>query len=476
MDKKNTSRATNGEGYVGSTLQKVKKKFDNSKMCDTCANCSDRSKCQERTGWIKCDVCKNCKEDCLKYCDRFYCRKIVVAQISVNGKQVTVANEKTRKDAIEKKKKEEANIENAYYILKSDITLYQICQQIEYEKIKLNILSSNTINRHKALFKKIESAPFHTKPIQKVTKEELQDFLASYKHLSQSEIDKLVYALREAYERAVDDGIIAYLRNPMKKLKAPLSEKKEKEVVAFELDEFIALMEHLLSTDRLMYSVRNNIDNRTMRNMLLLSLLSLTRIGELAAIDLDSHIDLKKKRLIVERTLSRDADGRTIIGETTKTGRKNKKKNKRAITFNLFSEELYSLILNDQIEHARNNLNNTENLLFCDKFGNYINSQHVTVAFKRICRQANIKLNLPSGCHIHMTRHTGISLLMCMGFDLMFITIFSGHCSIREIERTYGHFLNDYKQRKLENPDFKYSKEDIITPNILKLARERYNK
>jgi len=278
MDKKNTSRATNGEGYVGSTIQKVKKKFDNTQMCDTCANCSDRSKCEERTGWIKCDVCKNCKEDCLKYCDRFYCRKIVVAQISVNGKQVTVANEKTRKDAIEKKKKEEANIENAYYILKSDLTLYQICKQIEYEKIQANILSPNTINRYKGLFKRMEAAPFHSKPIQKVTKEELQDYLSSYTFLSQSEIDKIYHAVKEGFERAVDDGIVAYLKNPMKKIKCPISEKQEKEVVAFEIDEFITLMKYLLTEERLIFNKKCHIESRTIRNMILLSFLSLTRI------------------------------------------------------------------------------------------------------------------------------------------------------------------------------------------------------
>jgi len=132
--------------------------------------------------------------------------------------------------------------------------------------------------------------------------------------------------------------------------------------------------------------------------------------------------------------------------------------------------------LNDQIEYARNNINNVENLLFCDKYGNYIDNRHATTIFKRICRNARVKLELPSGCHIHMTRHTGISLLLAMGYDLMFITIFSGHTSIREIERRYGHILDEYKQKKLENPDFKYAKEEIITDEILELARKRYNK
>lgn len=63
-----------------------------------------------------------------------------------------------------------------------------------------------------------------------------------------------------------------------------------------------------------------------------------------------------------------------------------------------------------------------------------------------------------------------------MGYDLFFITFFSGHSSIKEIEQTYGHILNDYKKKKLENPNFQYKKEDIITPEILNLTRKRYQK
>lgn len=51
---------------------------------------------------------------------------------------------------------------------------------------------------------------------------------------------------------------------------------------------------------------------------------------------------------------------------------------------------------------------------------------------------------------------------------------FHGHSSIKEIEQTYGHILNDYKKKKLEDPCFKYKKEDIITSEILQLAKEKY--
>ena len=84
------------------------------------------------------------------------------------------------------------------------------------------------------------------------------------------------------------------------------------------------------------------------------------------------------------------------MGTTTKTGKRQKKARKRNINFNIFSEELYKLVLIDQIENTRNNKNNKENLLFCDKNGNYIRDTSITNIFKRICRNAEVKLELPT--------------------------------------------------------------------------------
>ena len=84
--RKKDYRADNGEGTVYETIQKVKKKFDNSKMCLTCQKCKDRSLCNNRTGWEKCKICVECK-DCVNkkgFCDRFYCYDIHQAQITIN--------------------------------------------------------------------------------------------------------------------------------------------------------------------------------------------------------------------------------------------------------------------------------------------------------------------------------------------------------------------------------------------------------
>lgn len=476
MANKKGTRNTNGEGYIGTTIQKIKKKFDNTKMCNICKNCKDRSKCNNRLDWTKCDICKNCKDECLNYCDRFYCRKMVQVQITIDGKQTTVATKSTRKESVEEKKKKELDVENGIYVKKTNKTLYQFCKQVEKEKIENGEIQETTINRNKNTFNKLISAPFSSKPIQKIEKDEIRNFLNNYKYLSQSEIDKITHIIKSGYMKAMEENVISYSKNFMINFKTPISSANEKEVVAFELEEFEKLLEYILTTDKLVKNSKCNYDSRTIRNLIIIAFLSLARIGELGALDINHHINFDKKYIVVERTLTDDENGKKHIGKTTKTGKKQKKTNKRIINFNLFSEKLFEMVIKDQVENAKSNILNTNNLLFCDKNGNCIIDTSITNIFKRICRDAKVKLELPTGCFIHMTRHTGISFMISMGYDLYFITIFSGHSSIREIERTYGHILNDYKKKKIEDPNFKYTKDDIISENNLKLAQKLYKK
>ena len=98
----------NGEGSIYDTIQKIKKDFDNTNMCKICSECEDRSFCNNRQGWIKCDKCKNCKGD--KTCDRFYIYKKTFAQIATKNGRITVGNGKNKKEVNEKKENKELEL------------------------------------------------------------------------------------------------------------------------------------------------------------------------------------------------------------------------------------------------------------------------------------------------------------------------------------------------------------------------------
>lgn len=467
MNKKGT-RNTNGEGGIYPIISKTdRKKNRKDFVCDICKNCSDWSVCNYRQGTNKCQKCVDCS-DCLKprFCDRFYCYAYNQAQISVNGTQTTVANEKKRKDAIIKKKETEVEVQTNSYIRKNNVTLLTLVKNAEKRNTKIK---DNTKGRNKREYTIIEESTLNQKPFQQLTEDDIRDFLESKKYLSQSEIDKIYRKIKIGCDEAVDEDICTIKTNPCRRISPPDSLKDVKDIIPFELDEFHKLITYIL-THNLVANKKCNCDSNTIRNIILLTFLTLTRIGETLAYNYEKHIDFKKQKLIVDATLSRDEDNKIIMGETPKTGYSGKGK----LDFDIFDAEIVELILKNQIEIASNNIYNKEKLLFCTKDGKYISNNSITNIFKRICRQAGVKLDLITGCHMHMTRHTGVAFLIEMGYDLYFISKITRHTSTKEIEKTYGHILDEYMKKKLKDPNYKLIIEDIITPEIKQLALEVY--
>lgn len=457
MNNKGT-RATNGEGSIYSTIQKIKRSKKLEKECNICSNCNDRSICNNRSGSLKCKKCEECTE-CLKYCDRFYCYFRYQAQISIDKKQTTVANENKKKAAVDKKLSIEAKIQTKNYVKRNGITIIEVCKKINENKFKAGKIGKNTKSKDKYHHKYIENWSGFKKPVQKITYQEINAFLNSIRHLSQSEIGKIVNKLNAAFMECVLDKIIAYPDNPMLRITIPTSLQAKKQVEAFEIEEQRKLMNYI-RTQTLIKNSRCNYDERTLRNLFICLLLTAARIGEIGAIDYTKHIDLIEKGFIINRTLSQE-DGKIIMGKTTKTGRKKIEQglvDERFVPFNIFDEELLLNTVKDQIQNAKSNFYNKEHLLFCQLDGSYIDYRCINNIFKRICREARIKLDSAKGCHIHMCRHTGATRMLEAGMDLLVIAHILGHSDDRQIKETYGHILNKYKNKQLKNSRTYYKK------------------
>lgn len=463
------NRRNKGEGSIYKTIEKHKRKIFLKEICSICKECEN--KCN-REHFERCDKCINCKEECLKYCDRYYCYKNVCAQVTINGKQTTVARAKTQKEVTEQKKFVESQVLTKNYVKKNNITILDIIKKVDNEKFKMGEIKPTTQTNNKYKYKKIEKSFINDIPVQKLTYKNIQEFLNLQRYSSQSEINKLVNKLNNGFDRAVLDKIISYPDNPMLRVKTPISFKNVKKVEAFEISEEIKLLKYLAQTDVIVKSQKSNYDNNTIRNLIIIGLFTTLRIGELGAIDYTKHIDFNKKHIIIERTLTKDENENVILGTETKTGKYKKKKgikDIRYIPFSLFDEDIITYILKEQIKIAKRNKKNTNNLLFCDKSGKFLSHTAINSIFKRICREANIKLELDTGCHFHMTRHTSITRLIEFGMDLMIISSIAGHSSIRQIEETYGHILQKFRNWQIDNPGKYFSKEDLID-NQLKVT------
>lgn len=471
------SRNTNGEGSTYFTVQKIKRKsFSENGECSVCRTCTDRSACNNRIGWDKCKKCKECKEECLVYCDRFYCRAIWQSQITKNGKQITVANTAKKKDAVQKKKAAERSTLSKPYQNINKVSIYDFIYKVDREKYINKEICANTVATNKNKHDKIKKSFINELPIQKVTSEMINDFLNEYSYLSQSELDKLQGKLKIGFDEAVRQGYILPENNPMEKAFNAISDKDTKMVQAFDIEEEKRLLEYIF-THRIVKNFKCNYEENTIRNIIVIALLSLMRIGEIGALNFIDHVSFEKKHFLVSRTLTRDENENIIMGETTKTGRRKRKKGRpdfRYIPFSIFDEDIVISALRNQYNIAKNTLNNNENLLFCKKNGKYISHTNITTMFKRICREANVKMNLADGCSIHMTRHTGITRLIEFGLPLMVIASISGHSSTTQIEETYGHILDSYRNEILKDSNFKYTKADVIPKELKKLILDFY--
>ncbi len=115
----------------------------------------------------------------------------------------------------------------------------------------------------------------------------------------------------------------------------------------------------------------------------------------------------------------------------------------------IYPEYEVEKILKEQIKIAQNIDGNKDNLLFCNKDGSYIDVKHITCIFKKICRHAGIKLDLKTGCHIHMTRHTFVTRLIESKMDIYAISKIVG-TSRDVLEKTYAHILDDFVENEIE--------------------------
>ena len=345
-------------------------------------------------------------------------------------------------------------------------------KDVDNRKLESGIIKSNTQGSNLYLYKRLETANFVHIPIQKITSKMIQEFLNSLTpFLVQTEIQKYYDKIKIGFKQAIKEKLIDAQSNPLDSVVIPLSQKEKRVIEAFSIDEEVKLIKYICNNN-LIKNSKCIYDNKTIRNLFLIALFSLARIGELGSIDYDTDIDFINKHIIIDNTLTRDETGKVIMGKNTKTGNNNKRKgtaDSRTIPFSTFDSDIMEHLLKSQIQHSKNITNNTEHLLFCGKDGSYIRATSITSIFKRTCRECHIKPNLVSGCHIHMTRHTGITRLIEFGVDLLIIASISGHTDIREITRTYGHILADFRKWQLDHPGEYYKKSDLITNEIKKL-------
>ena len=280
------------------TIRKRKKFIKNPKknICPICENCNHKNLCLNRRNketMERCNKCKNCSD--YDNCDKFhfyneYEGRLLKLGINANtgkairqsfsGKSEEVVLEKLKNQFI--KNKEEGIKETVY--TPNETSILELANEIEETKFKLSKTHGAGYNRNMQTIKACSAYNFMFKPIQNVTRTDIERFLQAEKHKSNSSISKeyaiIKNAFALAYKKHLIDRDIALDFNidPVEK---PKSEKQDKDVVAFTIREEYTLIQYINSH----YNEYNN--------MVLLALYTGMRIGEvLALMPEDIHFDI----------------------------------------------------------------------------------------------------------------------------------------------------------------------------------------
>lgn len=361
---------------------------------------------------------------------------LYVGQYVVNGKRHSVYQKKSEKNTDFKKRFTDilSSINQNTYIEKNNISLYDILNNYIENKNKTGITSDRTHLRDKENLKLLEKCcnNFIYKPIQKVTTIEIKKALPNFIELetvtkknekvikiySQNVIDKLYMLLNKGFKIATSERIIPYNFMDNEAIKKPKSKKQTEKVEALTIEE----------EQKLIRILKNS--NFKYKNIILLTLFTGLRIGETLAITKD-NINLKENTLIVEKTLTRNKEDKTILGNKTKT-----QSGKRIIYLSSNAKTVLKSILKSKIT-------NIYSLIFYDYEKNtFVTPNEINSFLQRL----NQKYNICNHIHTHMLRHTYATRAIESGMNIKVLQKNLGHKKVQTTLDTYTSVFNKFQE------------------------------
>ena len=219
---------------VGTYISKKPKgNFDTS----ICANCKNNYKNIEKEKQY--ELCKGC--------DKFYVSKTCKAVLTIGRDQTTgktlrksfVSNteEEALKDALQYKLDLDNN-GGVRIITKTNKTLVELVKPLIEERFQLNQIKQSTYKRKLDTLKQMEKASFMKKPIAKVSREDIVNYLSTIKTYSESTIKQnyelLCMGFGEAYHQAIinDNFMTGY-----KRVEKPKSEYNSHHRISLTIDD-----------------------------------------------------------------------------------------------------------------------------------------------------------------------------------------------------------------------------------------------
>lgn len=337
----------------------------------------------------------------------------------------------TRKEVANKILEKQNEVNKNIFVEKNNITLIQIVDLYIQQLYESNTIKEVTYRRHLDTRRIITTLPIATMPIQNISQIQLNNSLSSITSYSNSIIDKVYGLINNAFNLAVLNKVLNTnpftLKNAILK---PKSKKNDKNIEALTVDEQNTLLKELSKTED------------KYKNIFYIALFTGMRIGEILALK-GSDIDLKNQRINISKTLTKDINDKVTIGHTTKTYA-----GTREIPF---LTVLLPILKNYT----------SPNFLFLNN-GNFINPSTINTHFKKICKDAGIKVTTmnkkkknsyivlkTSTVNTHMLRHTFATRCIESGMSAVVLQKLLGHKDIETTLNTYTSVFDQFKEDEL---------------------------
>lgn len=329
-------------------------------------------------------------------------------------------------------------------------TMFTIATKIEEDKLRDGTVNENTYSRNMQTIRICCSQKFANVHIRNVTKAQIEEFLEGERRKANSTIGKEYRLLKRVFDYARYKKLVKEnFFEGYEKIKQPKSFKEDKDISAF--------------TNKEEYKLRAYISSHPNQynNIILLALYTGMRIGEVLALTThDVTFERGRGTIYVNKSLTKNRYGQSIMGRTTKT-----KRGKRKI-------ELIKRSVGVVRGAIREMVPNKYNAIFFREDGKFYENNQVNGAFKRICKNAGIKVvelrqrNKAgkivkfkiSEVNIHMLRHTFATRCIEAGVEIAVLQRLLGHSNIQTTINIYGDIYDYYRQKEFKKYD-KYMQE-----------------
>lgn len=327
--------------------------------------------------------------------------------------------------------------ENPLFIEHNGIPINEIMKANLKLKLDTNQITPTQYGRVMRTIEKIEKTPIGIKNVDEITSEELQMYMNSQKHLSNSSISKIYQQLNQVFKIAINKGYL--MSNPMINVIRPKSLKENKIVRALTVEE---------QQDFTNYLLNKTVDECKYKNVFLIQMYMGLRVGETLALTMHD-IDLKNRKMNVHRTLTTDENNAIIMGNTTKTyaGR-------RILPIPDF---LYPFIV-EQMKKADEQENNEEKLLFKPYNAKYTRRTNVNSELQRILK---MKFGI-TDISTHSLRHTYGTRCIESGMAPVVVQRLMGHTDITVTLNTYTSVFDKFKVSELDKVNEYYLNEKLV--------------